>query len=83
MLNHAILNKGSQYHHRSKQLLLYVKGEGGVGKSRVIKAIYLGFSFLNRRKEILIVAPIGNATANIGGTTIFGALSIQDRVQKL
>ncbi len=48
VLNHAILNKGNQCYHRSKQLLLYVRGEGGVRKSRVIKAIHLGFSFLKR-----------------------------------
>ncbi len=82
VLNHTILNKGNQCHHRSEQLLLYVRGEGGVGKSRVVKAIHLRFSFLKRRKELLIAAPTGVAAANIGGATIHGALSIQDRIQK-
>ncbi len=80
VLNHAILNKGNQCHHRSEQLLLYVRGERGVGKSRVVKAIHLGFSFLKRQKELLVAAPTGTATANIGGATIHGALSIQDRI---
>ncbi len=48
VLNHATCNEGNQYHLRSDQLLLYVKEEGGVGKSRIVKAIYLGFSFLKR-----------------------------------
>ncbi len=39
VLNHAILNKENQCHYRSEQLLLYVRGEGGVRKSRVVKAI--------------------------------------------
>ncbi len=82
MLNHAILTKGNECYHRSEQLLLYVRGEGGVGKSRVVKAIHLGFSFLKRRKELLIAAPTGAAIANIGGATIHGALSIQDCIQK-
>ena len=30
------------------QMLLYIRGEGGVGKSRVVKAIELGFSLLKR-----------------------------------
>ena len=80
-LNHAILNKRNQCRHRSDQLLLYVRGEGGVGKSRVIKAIYLGFSFLKRQTELLIAAPTGAAAANIGGATIHEALSIDERIQ--
>ncbi len=82
VLNHAICNEGNQCHLRSDQLLLYVRGEGGVGKSRIVKAIHLGFSFLKRRKELLIAAPTGAAAANIGSTTIHGSLSIDDRIQK-
>lgn len=41
VLNHIILNKENQCHHRSEQLLLYVRGERGVEKSRIVKAIYL------------------------------------------
>ncbi len=43
VLNNAILNEGNQCHHRSEQLLLYVRVEKGIGKSRVIKTIQLGF----------------------------------------
>lgn len=71
-LNHAIVNKGNQCGHRSDQLLLYVRGEGGVGKSRVVKAIYLGFSFLKRRTELLIATRTGAAAANIGGPLFMG-----------
>ncbi len=82
VLNHAIRNKGNQCHLRSDQLLLYVRGKRGVGKSRIVKAIQIGFSFLKRRKELLIAAPTGAATANIGGATIHGVLSIDDCIQK-
>lgn len=37
-LKHAIVNKGRQCRHRDEQFLLYVRGKGGVGKSRVVKA---------------------------------------------
>ncbi len=76
VLNHTICNKGNQCHLRNDQLLLYVREERGVGKSRIVKAIHLGFSFLKRRKELLIAAPAGAAAANIGGATIHGVLSI-------
>ena len=82
VLNHAILNKGNQCNHRSDQLLLYVKGERRVGKNEIVKAINLGFSFLKRWKELFIAAPTGAAAANIGSATIYGALSIDDRIQK-
>ena len=62
--------------------MLYIKGEGGVGKSRIIKAIYLGFSFLKRQKMLLIAALIGAAVANIGGAIIHEALNIDDCIQK-
>ncbi len=81
MLNHAIYNERNQCHLRSDQLLLYVRGEGGVRKSKIVKAIHLRFSFLKRRKELLIAAPTRAAAANIGGATIHGALSIDDCIQ--
>ena len=82
VLNHAIFNKKNQCHHRSNQLLLYVKREGGVGKNRIVKAIHLRFSFLKRRKELLIAAPTGAAVVNIGDATIHKALNMDDCIQK-
>lgn len=76
VLNHAILNKGNQCYHESEQLLLYIRGEEEVRKSRFVKAIYLGFGFFKRQKELLIVALISAATANIGGAIIHRVLSI-------
>ena len=82
MLNHAILNKKNQCHHKNDQFLLYVRREGGVGKSRIVKIIYLGFSFLKKRKELLIATPTKTITANIGGATIHEVLNIDDCIQK-
>ncbi len=82
VLNYAILNKVNQCHLRSDQLLLYVRREGGVGKNRIIKAIHLGFSFLKKRKKLLIIALIRAVIAKIGGATIYKALNIDDFIQK-
>ncbi len=82
VLNHTICNEGNQCYLRSNQLLLYIRREGGVRKSRIVKAIHLGFSFLKSQKELLIAALTGAAIANIGGATIHEALSIDDRIQK-
>ncbi len=82
MLNHTIRNRENQCHLKSDQLLLYVRRKGGVRKNRIVKTIYLGFSFLKRRKVLFIAVPIRAVTANIGGTTIYGTLSINDYIQK-
>ncbi len=82
VLNHVICNKENQYHLRSDQLLLYVRKKGRVRKSKIVKAIHLGFSFLKRQKELLIAALIRAAIANISGATIHKALSINDRIEK-
>ena len=48
-------------------MLLYVGGEGGVGKSQVIKAIVAGMDLIHRKGEVILMAPTGAATNNIGG----------------
>ena len=80
-LHNAITVGGNQCSERSQQLLLYVRGERGVGKSRVVKAIHMRFMFLERQSELLLAAPTGAAAANISGATVHGALSIDNRMR--
>lgn len=54
----------------SPQLLLYVGGVGGTGKSHVIKCIVMLFKRLNRLKELSLGAPTGTAATSIGGQTL-------------
>jgi len=61
---------------KDDQFLLYVGGEGGTGKSRVIEAVRLGMKLLEREKEVLVIAPTGNAAKNVRGSTIHTALDI-------
>ncbi len=58
------------------QLLLYICGEGGVGKSRVVYVIELGCTFLSRDSNMVITAPTGAAADNIGGSTIHTSFAI-------
>lgn len=57
-----------------------MKKEKGVKKSRVVKAIYLRFSFLKRWSELLIIALIDAGIANTRGTTIYRALNINEHL---
>ena len=59
-----------------EQMLLYIGGEGGVGKSRVIKAIVAGMDLIERKDEIILLAPTGAAADNIDGNTIHSSLGI-------
>lgn len=71
-------SKGKQCINKDSQMLLYVRGEGGVGKSRVIKIIKIRFSLLYQKPELVITALTGAAATNIGGATIHAALDIND-----
>lgn len=79
-LNYAIINKKRQYWDKNDQFLFYIRREERVGKSRVVKAIYLKFSFLKKQSKLLIVILTGIAIINIEGTTIHKALSINKHV---
>ncbi|KAF8860613.1 hypothetical protein BDZ45DRAFT_800769 [Acephala macrosclerotiorum] len=58
------------------QKLLYVGGEGGVGKSQIIKAIVAGIDLLCRKEEVILMAPTGAAADNIAGNSYHTALGI-------
>lgn len=83
ILNHVIQNNGKIQVHADDQLLLYVRGEGGVGKSRVVQALELDFTLLSRRKELVISAPTGSVADGIRGSTIYTALGINTRAGKV
>jgi helitron helicase-like protein/PIF1-like helicase len=76
ILTHAIQHHGKSTLEAEDQMLLAVAGEGGVGKTRVIQAVELGFELLQRKDEVLLLAPTGAAAYNIGGRTIHTALGI-------
>ncbi|KII83002.1 hypothetical protein PLICRDRAFT_64382, partial [Plicaturopsis crispa FD-325 SS-3] len=53
-----------------RQLLMYIAGVGGTGKSHVIKSLVLLFSKLGRINELMLSAPTGCSALIIGGYTI-------------
>ena len=61
------------------QLLLYICGNGGVGKNKVIYVIELGCILLLRNSDLVITAPTGTKADNIGGSTIHISLDIDVR----
>ncbi len=65
-----------------EQLLIYIRGKGGVGKSRVVKAIEMSFILLSRRKELEISERTGSAANGIGGSTVHTVLDVNNQVGK-
>ena len=62
----------------SSQLLMYVGGVGGTGKSHVVAAVLRLFALLGRSSNILVGAPTGAAAILIGGHTIHSLTLLPD-----
>ena len=60
------------------QLLMYIGGVGGTGKSHVVDSILRLFSLLGKRSKILVAAPTGAAAILIGGYTIHSLTLLPD-----
>lgn len=60
---------------------MLILGEGGTGKSEIIKAITLYFQKTKRLHTLRLTAPTGTAAANIFGITIHGLLHLMSSSQ--
>ena len=60
------------------QLLMYIGGVGGTGKSHVVNSILRLFALLGKTKNILVGAPTGTAALLIGGHTIHSLTMLPD-----
>ena len=77
VLSGAIAWKDHAYDaSKREQMLLYVGGEGGVGKSQIIRAIVAGMDLISRKDEVILMAPTGAAADNIGRNTYHTSLGI-------
>ena len=59
-----------------EQLLMYLGGMGGTGKSQVIKALTAFFTIREERGRLLLMAPTGAAACLIGGSTYHSMLRV-------
>ncbi len=66
----------------SGQLLMYIGGVGGTGKTYVVQAILRLFALLGRRNEVMIGAPTGAAARLVGGHTIHSLTMLPDSKKK-
>ena len=64
------------------QLLMYIGGVGGTGKSYVVQAIIRLFTLLGRNEELVVGAPTGAAAILIGGYTIHSLTMLPDTRRK-
>ena len=64
------------------QMIFYLGGEGGTGKSKVLKALVAFLSWIDLRHSIRMGAKTGSAAANIGGSTLHSLLSLKMHSKK-
>ena len=77
VVSEAISWKDNPYDaSKRNQLLMYVGGEAGTGKSRIVKANMFALSLLQRQAEIVLMAPTGSAADNIDGNTYHTTLGM-------
>lgn len=55
----------------NQQLLIYIKRESGIGENKVVKAIKIGFTLLNKRNKLVVSIFIGFIVNKIGQNTIY------------
>jgi ATP-dependent exoDNAse (exonuclease V) alpha subunit len=55
---------------------IYIGGEGGTGKSQIVRAVVAAMILLGRLEEIILMAPTGAAADNIDGNTYHTSLGI-------
>jgi len=70
--NHASTQKPAQ-------LIMYIDGMAGTGKSQVIKALTAFFERRNEAHCLIVMAPTGTAAALVGGSTYHSILGINDK----
>ena len=63
---------------KPKQLLMYLGGPGGTGKSRVVNALRDFFALRNESRRFRLAAYTGVAARNIGGATLHALLQMNE-----
>ena len=78
-----VKNRSSQLLNKIEPLNIFLTGQGGCGKSHLIKTIYHSLTKILMHKgrdpekpRVLLLAPTGVAAINIDGTTVHSGLCI-------
>lgn len=75
-LDHAIRNKEKIYYKSNQQLLIYIRDENRIEKSKVMKAIEIGIALLEKRNELVISTSISFTVNGIGKSTVYIAIGM-------
>ncbi|KAI2462795.1 hypothetical protein F4781DRAFT_438106 [Annulohypoxylon bovei var. microspora] len=83
MVRATDLDSGAMELDKSLSLFHYLGGEGGTGKSVVIRTLIKALSLKGFRRRICITATSGNAAAHIDGVTIHSAVNLLNQSQPI
>lgn len=76
ILDYTIRNKEKMYLKLNQQLLIYIRGKSEVEKSRVVKAIKIGFVLLGKRNELVIFMPTSFAINEISKSIVYTTIKV-------
>lgn len=65
-----------------QQLLVYIRVEKSVGNSRVVNTIQMNYSFLYRRRKLVMSISTGSVTNDINGNIIHTFLRVNNKAKK-
>lgn len=65
-----------------QQLLVYIRGEEGIRKSRVINIIRIDYFLYSKRKEFVISVSTSSTANGIGKNTVHTIFRVNNRVGK-
>lgn len=82
ILDHSIKYKDKMFFDLDQQLLVYIRGEGGIGKSRVVNAIQIDYFLYSKRREFVISASTNSAANSIGKSIVYTTLKVNNRAGK-
>lgn len=65
-----------------QQFFVFIKGKGGIGKSRVVNNIQMRFFLFGTREKLVIFTPTGFVINSISRNTIHIVFEINNRARK-
>jgi PIF1-like helicase/Helitron helicase-like domain at N-terminus len=71
-----VVNQSLGFNQFGEQLLMGVFGEGGTGKSQLIRAIKAWFDHIHQQDRLVVTAMTGTAAAKIDGCTLHSGVGI-------
>lgn len=83
ILDNTIKNRGKRYLDLDLQLLIYIRVETGIKKSRVIKVIEMKFTLYIKKRELVIFIYINFVANSLVKNIVYIILKVYNKAKKI